>query len=342
MDRLFFSDSPELKLSEILELTPHDRAFVIMPAGCASMLGEVIGNLSPSLLIDDREEAKNMASLERILSAMLEQGLTRRSIVINIGGGVTTDIGGLAAALYMRGIRYINSPTTLLAMVDASSGGKTAVDLQGVKNIVGAFHQPLATIITPAFLRTLPDEQLLSGYAEMVKHDLLRGAMPGFPAAGLTVESVASDIEQSVMFKQRIVSADPEEKGLRRILNLGHTAGHAFEALALQRGAPAAHGIAVAQGLVTALVLSVMAGGFPSALMQSIVAGIRSLFPIIPFGCKDYEELLGLMHSDKKNQGKGSVAFTLLAAPGKPMERVDIDDATLREALDITRDLLGI
>lgn len=341
---VIFTRNPAGELDRLSAALAPDKLFVIMPGSCREQLAPVAG-VKPSMLIDDSESAKSLAGAEMLWKGMLEAGLTRKSLVINIGGGVTTDLGGFAAACWMRGIRYINVPTTLLAMVDASAGGKTAVDFGGVKNLIGAFHLPEATLICPQFLATLPARQILSGFGEILKHALLIG--PQELAKLLTVNPVElseSDwlplIRTSVQFKQKIVEQDPRESGLRRILNLGHTAGHAFEALALSREDAVTHGQAVAQGLVTALTLSRMLEGYPSEQMQQAVQYIRAVFPPIPFTCKDYDALLALMQRDKKNRSALTFHFTLLQSPGLPVQ-AEVTPEDLRVALDITADLLG-
>lgn len=293
------------------------------------------------------ESNKTIAPVTRMWQQMLTASADRQSLIINIGGGITTDLGGFAAACYMRSIRYVNVPTTLLGAVDAACGGKTGVNIGGVKNIAGAFHIPAATIISPQFLTTLPAAQILSGWAEMLKHALLISpeAISRYLAiAPLTLDSAEwlPLIQESVDYKRSVADADPHEKGLRRILNLGHTAGHAIEALLNDRGKPTTHGHAVATGTVTALVLSHLHAGFDSKLLHRFARTIRELYPPIHITCADYPALLALMHHDKKNRGSGSINFVLLSAPGSPIESTPIDDESVKTALDITRDLLGI
>lgn len=323
-----------------------DKILCLIPQSCGRELISHMGLTADYIFIDDAETSKCLAQLEKIWMEMLSRGFTRKSLLINIGGGVTTDMGGFAAACYMRGIEYINVPTTLLAMVDASAGGKTAVDFMGIKNIIGAFRLPYVTVIDPGFLESLPDEQLLSGFAEMLKHALLQSSaglatMLRIDPLGLATEEWLPLIRGSVEYKRRIVSEDPYENGLRRILNLGHTAGHAFEALAMQRGTLVTHGAAVAQGIITALVLSVMCQEFPTQIMRQVSTYIINTFRAIPFGCNDYEYLLSIMHHDKKNKGTATVSFTLLSAPGQPIAGRELTDDEIKTALDITQDLLS-
>ncbi len=347
MNKLIFTLDASEALEAVLNKLNPPQVFYILPEASSALILKNIPGVAPSLLINDAEPAKTLRGAESIWASMLDASLTRNALAVNIGGGVTTDIGGFAAACYMRGIRYVNIPTTLLAMVDASAGGKTGVNFNGVKNIIGAFKSPETTIISPAFLSTLPHTQLLSGYGEMLKHGLLQGepclnrklAFSPFSAWQADWQEC---IRESVLFKDKIVSADPYEQGARRALNLGHTAGHAFESLGLGRGEQVTHGAAVAQGLVTALVLSVMKAGFSSLTMQSVAAHIKSLYSPLHYSCKDYDRLLALMHHDKKNRDANHISFTLLRAPGCPACGMETDKEEVKTALDITCDLLGI
>lgn len=295
------------------------------------------------------EENKTIDTVADIWRQMLSYGADRRSSVINLGGGMTSDIGGFAAACYMRSIPYINVPTTLLGAVDAACGGKTGVNLAGVKNIVGAFRMPYATVIYPGFLQTLPSEQILSGWGEILKHALLISpeSIHGYLSLDpmqLSQTEWMHVIRESVQFKNSVVEADPHERGLRKILNLGHTAGHAFEAFFSDNRhadvVPVSHGHAVATGMVTALVLSHMIYGFDSVLLHQFADTVRRLYPPLPVKCSHYQQLLSLMHHDKKNRGCKEINFVLLKAPGTAVPVCAVDDIAVGTALDITRDLL--
>lgn len=348
---ILFTSRPSLTLDKVLSEIEYDRKVLIVPTACKHLLIPFAGEWRSEEIIeiDDREAAKTPAQAETIWKEMLRRGLTRHSIAVNLGGGVTTDLGSFAASCYMRGIRSVNVPTTLLAMVDASSGGKTGVNVGGVKNIAGTFHVPLATIICTKFLSSLPASQILSGYGEMLKHALLMGDTAlsralEFDFSGATPSQWRTLVRENVRYKEKITRLDPEEKGLRRILNLGHTAGHAFEALCLMRGKGVTHGQAVAQGLVCTLVLSNFRLFFPAETLQRFASYVREVFPPIYYDCKDYGELLSLMHSDKKNiaDARAGANFTLLSAPGNPQPGIFIPDEEIGQALDITRDLIGI
>ena len=190
--------------------------------------------------IEAGELHKNLDTCTQVWHALSELGADRKSLLINVGGGMVTDLGGFVASTYMRGVPFINVPTSLLAMVDASVGGKTAIDFLGVKNLIGSFHPAHEVIVDIDFLRTLPLEELLSGYGEVVKHATLMGGEAwrevchiGDPV-GLMDDEWQALIEKSIAYKASIVEADPTERGLRRILNIGHTVGHALEAYSHQ------------------------------------------------------------------------------------------------------------
>lgn len=221
------------------------------------------------VVLEPGEDHKNLDSVSMIWNALEEAGATRRSLVVNIGGGLVTDIGGFAAATFKRGIRFINIPTTLLGAVDAATGGKTAINFNGLKNEIGAFHLPSEVIISALPLSTLCHEELMSGYAEMLKTGFIADNDLYFSL--LRMDEILSDstllenaMKRCVEIKEKVVSEDPTEKGLRKILNFGHTAGHAFESLALERHTPVPHGVAVAHGMLVELILSHMLKGFPT------------------------------------------------------------------------------
>jgi len=288
---------------------------------------------------------KNLDSLQSIWRALHDAGATRSDILICVGGGVVTDIGGFAAATFKRGMRVINVPTTLLGAVDASVGGKTGINFNDCKNEIGAFSEPLAAVISTVFFNTLPQQELLSGYAEMLKHALLESreelaslmrysvVYPDFDS-----ERLLDLLRHSVGIKQRIVDRDFADQGVRRILNLGHTAGHAFEALAMQRHSPIPHGYAVAWGCVVALILSHLRLGFPSDTLHTFASYVKTNYRAFDFSCDDYPALLGFMRQDKKNDSPDHITFTLLADVGKP-QMAEADKTDIESALDIYRDM---
>lgn len=292
------------------------------------------------------DDNKNIDTLTLVWRALSEQGATRHSLLVNVGGGVVTDIGGFAAATFKRGIRYINVPTTLLAMVDAATGGKTGINFGGLKNEIGAFHQPEHVVLYGGFLATLDKENLLSGMAEMFKHILI-GSHDNAIAQMNELADIFSQgkdatalIRQSVGIKERIVAADPTEKGLRKALNFGHTIGHAIESLLLEKHTPVLHGYAVAWGMMGELYLSHIAHEptFSIETLRSTTRLLSELYGPCPISCKDYERLYALMLHDKKNLSVDVVRFALLAAPGDVRLDSTASREEILEALDFIRE----
>ncbi len=290
---------------------------------------------------------KDLESLAHIWRELCDKGATRQSMLINVGGGVITDIGGYAAATFQRGIRFVNLPTTLLAAVDAAVGGKTGINFNGYKNEIGAFREADAVIISTVFLQTLPHEEILSGYAEMLKHGLISDKdnyanLLAYKPSASNTPSLLPLLRQSVQVKKRIVEEDPTEKGLRRALNLGHTVGHAFESFALERQSPIPHGYAVAWGLVVELVLSHVKAGFPSSELTRLAGYVLENYGAFNICCDDYPRLLEFMHHDKKNADASQINFTLL----KDIGQIQIDcvaaEEEIKTALDIYCDLMHI
>lgn len=263
------------------------------------------------------EAYKNLETCQHIWSQMLEGGLDRRSVLLNLGGGVVGDMGGFCASAYMRGIDFVQVPTTLLAQVDASIGGKLGVDFQHYKNMVGLFADPQAVFIHLPFLQTLPARELCSGYAEVIKHSLIGDAglwekLQSHPDPATV--NWAEILPRALMVKKKIVEADPLEKGLREVLNFGHTVGHALETWALSQGLDVLHGEAVAAGMIAEVRLSHQQAGLPQKEMQQVVAFLEKGFPSIPL--PDQNDLTLLMQKDKKNLG-GKLRIVLLESVGK-------------------------
>ena len=295
------------------------------------------------------ETHKELGTLASIWQKLMAAGATRKSVAINVGGGVIGDMGGFAAAAFKRGMRCINVPTTLLSAVDASVGGKTAVNFGGMKNQIGVFAEPEAAIISTIYFNTLPGTEILSGYAEMLKHALLKDSAtlhrllnysPVYPV--FDSEALLPLLRESVEVKRRIVSEDLTEQGIRKALNLGHTAGHAFESLAMARQSPVPHGYAVAWGMIVELILSHLQLKFPTAILHDFAEYVKRNYGFFAIDCKDYPALLAAMRQDKKNATAEDINFTLLEAPGKPVIDCTVSDDDIKTALDIYRDLLGI
>lgn len=284
------------------------------------------------ITVAEGEHNKSLENVQLIWHMLSACHARRNSVLVNIGGGLITDIGGFAASCFKRGIRCVNIPTTLLSQVDASVGGKTGINFDGLKNEIGTFSIPEWVIIDNRFLDTLPERQVLSGFAEMLKHALLAdedhlAKMMNADLSQVSGEDFLTLIKESVAVKATIVQNDPREKGLRKALNLGHTVGHAIESVAIKKNLEIYHGDAVAYGLIAELYLSVKKMGFDEKHYDAIKKFILERYPVY-HPVEEPDELYELMLHDKKNEHEG-VNFTLLRRPGE----VEIDQYCSREEI---------
>ena len=359
--KVIISHDLEQALTAAIAEVKHDRLFVLVDDTTERLCLPVISHFecikpARTIVIGATDANKTLESLSHVWAELQRMGATRHSLLINLGGGMVTDLGGFAASTFKRGIPYINIPTTLLSMVDASVGGKTGINFGGLKNEIGVFNNARSVILDTVFLKTMNRENILSGYAEMLKHALISDERMWAELIVFldNLESIDNldNLEQlenldyldhlrrmladSVAVKQRIVTEDPTEQGLRKALNLGHTAGHAFESLALERK-PVLHGYAVAWGLVVELYLSCLKTGFPSDKMRTANRFIFSHYGQIDITCNDYPRLIELMHHDKKNEGQ-SINFTLLGDIGDIRINQTATEDEIKEALDFYRE----
>jgi len=346
--KVIISENLEAALAEAIQECRPDRLLVLTDETTRQLCWPVVSSYdclreAQLITIKAGDDHKTLDSLSHVWQELQRLRATRHSLLINLGGGMVTDLGGFAASTFKRGLHIINIPTTLLAMVDASVGGKTGINFGGLKNEVGVFRNASAVILDTTFLRTLDHENILSGYAEMLKHGLIGapsgaavGALLNFDIDHPDLRELGRMVAESVQVKQRIVLEDPLEQGLRKALNLGHTVGHAFESLALQR-TPVLHGYAVAWGLVCELYLSVVKCGFPTDKMRQVVRFIFDHYGRMPITCDDYPTLLELMTHDKKNVA-GQINFTLLSNVGQLQLNQTATTAEIEEALDFYRE----
>lgn len=312
-------------LAEAIKRCAPDKVFVLVDETtaekCVPLVNGTNGLEDAQLItIKPTDTHKNIEAVETVWQALCNYGATRHSCMVNLGGGMVTDLGGFAASTFKRGIKFINIPTTLLAMVDASVGGKTGVNFCGLKNEIGVFNNADSVLIDTEFLRTSDEQNICSGYAEMLKHGLISdekhwAELINFDLIHPNLKKLQTMVADSIKVKERIVEEDPHEHGIRKALNLGHTFGHAFESLAMKRNTPILHGYAVAFGLVCELYLSCLKTGFPTDKMHQTVSYIRENYGQYDFTCNDYQELIELMHHDKKNTA-GVINFTLLGGIG--------------------------
>lgn len=311
-------------LTEVFDSGKYSKIFVFADSNtseaCLPLFREMLDDFNGFDLIetDPGEENKNIDFCIGIWKTLLDFEADRKCLMINLGGGVITDMGGFVASTYKRGIDFINIPTTLLSQVDASVGGKTGIDIDNVKNMVGTFSLPQAVFIETAFLKTLPDRELLSGFAEMIKHGLIvdRSYYNELKNSNhLQIDAQA--IYRSVEIKNGVVTEDPHEKGLRKILNFGHTIGHAVETYALTHDKkPLTHGEAIAIGMICEAFLSEKNNTLSAAELSDVTGYISSLYPAYHLRKESFTALMEFMQSDKKNEN-GQIMFSLLSSIGQ-------------------------
>lgn len=350
--QLLFTADISATLDQVLEGYAYDRLFLLTDENtrrsCLPLLSASTKLATADLIcIEPDDTHKTLQSLASVWQALSDRHATRRSVMVNLGGGMVTDLGGFAAATFKRGIRYFNLPTTLLGAVDAAVGGKTGINFNGLKNEVGAFAPAEAVLVTTAFFASLSREHLLSGFAEMLKHGLISSLAVYEPLFSLDLTrpdspEMLARLEESIAVKRRVVEEDPFEKGLRKSLNLGHTIGHAFESLSHHCHQPVQHGYAVAWGLVGELILSHRRLGFPLDTLRRFASYVREHYGTFVITCDDYDYLCERMTHDKKNAASDAINFTLLSDVGQVVinQTATRDEITL--ALDLYRDLFGI
>ena len=355
MDRqkVIISNDLQKALSDAIAECPHDKLFVLVDETTHQLCLPVIAGFdcmqeAQCIVIGATDTHKTLDTLSHVWAELQRMGATRHSLLINLGGGMVTDLGGFAASTFKRGLAYINIPTTLLSMVDASVGGKTGINFGGLKNEIGVFNNANSVILDTIFLKTMDQENILSGYAEMLKHGLISEEKMWAELLNFNLDhpdgqdnleflvQLGRMLADSVAVKQRIVTEDPTEHGIRKALNLGHTAGHAFESLALERK-PILHGYAIAYGLVVELYLCCVKTGFPQDKMRQTVAFIKEHYGRMPITCDDYPKLIELMHHDKKNVGT-DINFTLLGGIGDIRINQTATEEDIKEALDFYRE----
>ncbi len=289
------------------------------------------------ICVSSGEQNKTLQTVENIWQKLFEGKADRNSVLINLGGGVTTDMGGFAAATYKRGIDFIHVPTTLLCMADACIGGKTGIDFNSVKNAIGVFKNPQAVFIYPEFLRTLSPDEYKSGLAEIIKHGLIAGkkiwkdlvqTLNTTDASMLSSEQIAATLKT----KLAIVQQDPEEKNIRRTLNFGHTVGHALESWQIKKGEKTFHGHCVAAGMIAELHLSEQQAKLSAKDKEEAVNLIKNIFPKVNFSENDIPEIINLMEQDKKNSS-GKIGFVLMKNKGEMAINQFVDKENIKKAL---------
>lgn len=346
---ILISENLEKCLEKAINECPHDRLFILTDThtrDCCLPLIESFPCLKgyELLTIAPGDSHKNLKTLATVWDSLSNRGGTRHSLMLNLGGGMVTDLGGFAASTFKRGITYVNIPTTLLAMVDAAVGGKTGINFNGLKNEVGVFSPARFVLLDTEFLKSLDAENLRSGYAEMLKHGLISteahwAELLNFDLEEIDYTALQRLVAQSVSIKEDIVRQDPYEKGIRKALNFGHTVGHAFESLALEQGNPRLHGYAVAWGMVCELYLSCLHTGFPKDKLRQTVQFIKETYGTFAFDCKQYDRLYEFMTHDKKNEAD-TINFTLLGQVGDIRINQTAGREEIFEMLDFYREAM--
>lgn len=348
---LIFTNHVEETIDRLVQKANPDRLFILVDDNISLNVLPRLQSISKAvgaarlIIVSPGDRNKSLESLSYIWKDLSDHGATRHSLLINLGGGMITDMGSFAAATFKRGIKFINIPTTLLAAVDASVGGKTGINFNGLKNEIGVFRNAETVIISSIFFNTLPAEEIKSGYAEMLKHSLLSDAKTFHDLIKkdileLDPDSMLKLIKENVKVKSDIVEKDPTEKNLRKALNLGHTVGHAFESLAMKRNAPIPHGYAVAYGMVVELVLSTIKQQFPSETLRKFASYVYKNYRAFAFDCKDYDFLIQSMHHDKKNLSADKINCSLLKTVGHVILDCTVSEDEIRASLDIYREEL--
>ncbi|WP_417620127.1 3-dehydroquinate synthase [Oceanihabitans sediminis] len=341
---IFFNEKAYESLNKHLSEANYSKIFIIADENTnAQCVPHILANIDSDIVydileIESGEVSKNIEICVGLWEALSDYGADRKSLILNIGGGVITDLGGFIASTFKRGIHFINIPTSILAMVDASIGGKTGIDLGHLKNQIGVINTPEMVLIDTYFLNTLPENQMRSGFAEMLKHGLIANEAywnKFKELSKLTTDDVDELIYESIKIKKDIVEQDPLEESLRKTLNFGHTLGHAIESYFLSNPKKESllHGEAIAVGMILASYISTKTCNLATPTNQEIKDTILSIFGKVKFEQEDYKPIIELLIYDKKNE-HGNINFVLLETIGKPKINCTVSNETILEAFE--------
>jgi len=341
---IFFNEKAYESLNKHLSEANYSKIFIIADENTnAQCVPHILANIDSDIVydileIESGEVSKNIEICVGLWEALSDYGADRKSLILNIGGGVITDLGGFIASTFKRGIHFINIPTSILAMVDASIGGKTGIDLGHLKNQIGVINTPEMVLIDTYFLNTLPENQMRSGFAEMLKHGLIANEAywnKFKDLSKLTTDDVDELIYESIKIKKDIVEQDPLEESLRKTLNFGHTLGHAIESYFLSNPKKESllHGEAIAVGMILASYISTKTCNLATPTNQEIKDTILSIFGKVKFEQEDYNPIIELLIYDKKNE-HGNINFVLLETIGKPKINCTVSNETILEAFE--------
>lgn len=341
---VFFNEDAFEDLNKNIRDNEFSSVFILVDENtqsfCLDLLKQRLNVSFQTICIRAGEEFKHLQTCLEIWQSLSEKGADRNSLLISLGGGVITDIGGFVASCFKRGIIFIHIPTTLLGMVDAALGGKNGVDLNTLKNQIGVIRSPEMIIIDTAFLKTLPTEQINSGFAEMIKHGMIHPKSETYFEDCMNLEELNSNsvqhlIKESVSVKLQIVETDINEKGLRKALNYGHTLGHAIESfrMSFEKSKRLLHGEAIAIGLVLETFISYEIFGFPEGKLNTLKDYIHKVYTYHYFDKTDQDQIIDLMKHDKKNL-KGKINFVLLKNIGEPVLDCNVENQLIYKAFD--------
>jgi 3-dehydroquinate synthase len=332
---VIFSERPNQEVFE--SLSQYTKVAVLVDENTKKLCYPKISEALPhhSLIeIVSGESNKTLATCTKIWQALTDMGMDRKGVLLNLGGGVIGDMGGFCASTYKRGISFFQSPTTLLSQVDASVGGKLGIDFNGLKNHIGVFAEPEAVLVYQSFLETLPEKELRSGLAEILKHGLIADRQHWDLAKNVNYKAVNIDlIEASVEIKKKVVTQDPKEGGIRKILNFGHTIGHAIETHFLEiPGERLLHGEAIAVGMICEAYLSHKLTGMHKNSLEEITDVLKNIYKPKAIEPELFDHFLTLMGHDKKNEA-GKVKFSLLKNIGECTYNIEADESLVKESL---------
>lgn len=343
---IFFEDNNVDYLNTLVENNNYSSIFLLMDENtekhCLKIIEHLFNFNFKCLTIPAGESFKTLETCIDIWQKLSDEGADRKSLLINLGGGVVTDIGGFIASCYKRGIDFVHIPTSLLGMVDAAIGGKNGVDFKNLKNQIGVIRNPEMILIKKDFLETLPDEQIVSGFAEILKHGLIDSEdyfLECLKVDNLDLKNVSHLIDKSVEIKSKIVKEDAEEKGLRKVLNYGHTLGHAIESyrMSLAPEKHLLHGEAIAIGLVLETYISYKMYRFPKESLDQLKTCVHKFYNPQSFNDQEQKTIFDLMKFDKKNY-KDQINFVLLKNIGEPVLDCQVDNKLIEEAFEYYHD----
>ncbi len=346
--KIFIEKNSLQQFSKFISSHTFSSLFILVDENTVKHCYPKLIQLLPShhiVQIEAGEECKTISACETIWQKLTSENADRNSLLINLGGGVVGDMGGFAAGCYKRGIKFINIPTTLLSMVDASVGGKTGIDFMNFKNQIGLFNEPEAVFIDTGFLQTLSERELLSGFAEVIKHYLIadKNLFEEIRNQKSEIRNLAWNevVAKNVSIKAKIVEQDPHEKNIRKALNFGHTIGHAVESYFLKdENKKLLHGEAVAAGMIAESFLSVKLNLLSEEELNSIAKLILHYFklPIVPEA--DFKTILELMKQDKKNVSQ-KTQFSLLNGIGNYSINNSVEEDAIIDSLRYYNSLLS-